>query len=335
MLGLMMPEDSSSSQVESARIPVTVLTGFLGAGKTTALRRVLAQTDARRICVVENEFGAANVDGEVVETMAPGLVRRITGCICCAVQGDLVETFTGLAAVCAREGVERVVLETTGMAEPGEILRALRRDGPVARAFRVAQVVTVVDAEHAWVDLENSPVAQEQVALADLLLLTKTDRVSAAKAARVRETLVEANPAAALQDAPHGSVDAARFFADAAPRRFARAVGRHDHGDLTSVVVTAPGPHRVQDARRWVSAWSRALGDDLLRVKGIVCGPASRRTLVQSVRRVVTTERLQAGGATWSETTFVVIGRGLPSDDLASSLRALPRAGAAGSHSPS
>lgn len=326
----MMPEEPSSSQAESARIPVTVLTGFLGAGKTTALRHALGQVDARRVCVVENEFGAANVDGEVIETMAPGLVRRITGCICCAVQGDLVETFTGLAAVCAREGVERVVLETTGMAEPGEILRVLRRPGPVARAFRVAQVVTVVDAEHALIDLENSPVAQEQLALADLLLLSKADRVTDAKAARVREALTQANPSATLHDAPFGRVDAAVFFGEAPPRRFARALGRHDHGDLTSAVVSAPGPHRVADAQRWVRTWSRQLGDDLLRVKGIVCGPSGRRTLVQSVRRVVASERLAtergaSGGKTWTETTFVVIGRALPTDALSASLRALPR----------
>jgi len=321
----MMPEEVMSLQVDSARIPVTVLTGFLGAGKTTALRHALSQMDARRVCVVENEFGAANVDGEVVETMAPGMVRRITGCICCAVQGDLVETFTGLAAVCAREGVERVILETTGMAEPGEILRALQRAGPVARAFRVAQVVTVVDAEHALVDLENSPVAQEQVALADLLMVSKTDRVASARADRVRAALAGLNPGAALHDAPHGRIDAGLFLGEAAPRRFARALGHHAHGDIASAVLSAPGPHRVADTRRWVRTWSRTLGDDLLRAKGIVCGPSDRRTLVQSVRRVVTSERLASGGVTWTATTFVVIGRALPIDALAASLQALPR----------
>lgn len=307
---------------------MTVLTGFLGAGKTTVLRHVLGAVDARKICVVENEFGAANVDGEVIETMAPGLVRRLTGCICCAVQGDLVATFVALSEVCAREGVERVVLETTGMAEPGEIVRILLRPGPVAEAFRVAQVVTVADAEYALVDLENSPIAQEQVGVADLVLVSKIDRVPSARVETVIAGLNALNPMAEVRRCAHGVVDPAEFFRDTPRRLRARAVGEHGHGQLASLVVEAPGPHRLADVDAWVRTWTRKLGDDLLRVKGIVRGPRGRRTLLQAVRRTVTSERImQAEGESWNASTFVLIGTALPTDALTSSFRALPVSG--------
>lgn len=279
-------------------IPVTLLTGFLGAGKTTVLRHVLNVGGAERICVVENEFGAANIDSEIVETLGPGLVRRLNGCICCAVKTDLVATFADLAAVCRAQGVERVVVETTGMAEPAELVPLFRAGGAVERsaaaggpagplgaAFRLASVVTVVDTTHIATDLANSPIAQSQVAVADLLILTKSDLVSPAHLLAAMAAVQGVNPLADRLVAVNGVCTPSLFFSDAAPAlRVLPPVTSHAHGDIAAHLLTDAGPHDLRRLREFFSRFTREHRDDLLRCKGFVHASRGRRVLLQGVR---------------------------------------------------
>ena len=303
---------------------MTLLTGFLGAGKTTILRHVLNEGGAARICVVENEFGAANIDSEIVETLGPGLVRRLNGCICCAVKTDLVATFTDLAAVCRAQGVERVVVETTGMAEPAELVPLFRAGGPIGAAFRLAAVVTVADATHIAVELENSPIAQSQVAVADLLVLTKTDLVSSAHAFRADSALQGANPLAERIAAVNGACSPALFFADAAPTfRILPAAGPHAHGDVGSHVITDAGPHDLRRLRGFLSRFTRDHRDDLLRCKGFVHASRGRRVLLQGVRERFSTEAFgRFSSAEARQTQLVFIGLSLDETALRKGLEA-------------
>lgn len=301
-----------------APLPVTLLTGFLGAGKTTLLRHVLTEAGAARICVVENEFGAANIDSEIVETLGPGLVRRLNGCICCAIRTDLVATFRDLAEVCRAQGVDRVIVETTGMAEPAELVPLFRPGGPVGPTFRLASVVTVADALHVAVDLMNSPIAQSQIAVADLLVLNKADLVSAAHLADASRALRATNPLARLHVTQHGHCPAELVLGDAPPAlRVLPPDQPHSHGDLRTHLAVDPGPHDLRRLRAWLRSFHRAHRDDLLRCKGFVHASRGRRVLLQGVRERTVTEpfgRFPEGET--PETRLVFIGLSLDPDTL-------------------
>jgi len=307
-----------------ASIPVTLLTGFLGAGKTTLLQSVLTRVDARRICVVENEFGAANIDSEVIETLGPGLVRRLTGCICCAVRTDLVATFQDLAQVCHAQGVERVVVETTGMAEPAELVPLFRRNGPIAEGFRLAGVVTVADAVHVAVDVENSPVAQSQVAVADLLVLNKRDQVTPAALQAAEFALHSVNPLARRLTTEHGLCPPEVFFAEVPPglRLWPAGAEGHHHGDVAAHLITDEGPHDLRRIRTWLRRVLKRHGDDFLRTKGFVHASGARRVLLQSVRAHLESRPFSpfAPGEP-PRTQLVMIGVGLDPISLGEGLR--------------
>src|SRR5438067_8187507 len=182
-------------------IPSTILTGFLGAGKTTLLNRILQEQHGMRIAVIENEFGQENIDNEIlVQDSGEQIVEMNNGCICCTVRGDLIVALANLAQKRAAGEIafDRVVIETTGLANPGPVAQTFFVDEEVGAHYLLDAVITVVDARHAMAQLDEHEEAQRQVGFADKLLLSKTDLVDAAALAELKTRLKRINPRAPL-----------------------------------------------------------------------------------------------------------------------------------------
>jgi len=160
------------------KIPVSILTGFLGSGKTTLLNRILSGNHGKRIAVIENEFGAINIDHGLVINADEEVFEMSNGCLCCTVRGDLIRVLGNL--IKRRDKFDYVLVETTGLADPGPVAQTFFMDDEIRREFLLDGIVTLVDAGHIDKQLGNSKEAEEQVAFADVILLNKTDLLSAA-----------------------------------------------------------------------------------------------------------------------------------------------------------
>jgi G3E family GTPase len=167
----------------TVRIPVTVLTGFLGAGKTTLINRILSENHGKRIAVIENEFGEVGVDQELVIGADEEIFETSNGCICCTVRGDLIRILGQLRK--RRDRFDAVLIETTGLADPGPVAQTFFIDEELKEHYALDAIVTVVDARHIEQELVASPIALEQIAFADVILLNKTDLVDAAQLQRI------------------------------------------------------------------------------------------------------------------------------------------------------
>ncbi|GGC06597.1 cobalamin biosynthesis protein CobW [Oxalicibacterium flavum] len=192
-----------------ALIPATILTGFLGAGKTTLLNRILHEPHGFKIAVIENEFGQENIDNEIlVQESREQIIEMNNGCICCTVRGDLIMGLTDLARRRAAGEIsfDHVVIETTGLANPGPVAQTFFIDEEVASEYLVDAVVTVVDARHAMHQLDTYKEAQRQVGFADKLLLSKTDLVDEAAVQQLMARLRRINPRAPIVTSDFGKV---------------------------------------------------------------------------------------------------------------------------------
>jgi G3E family GTPase len=192
-----------------ALIPTTILTGFLGAGKTTLLNRILQEPHGFKIAVIENEFGQENIDNEIlVQDGTEQIVEMNNGCICCTVRGDLIVALTNLAQRrnAGELQFDRVVIETTGLANPGPVAQTFFIDEEVASEYRVDAVITVVDAKHAMHQLDTYEEAQRQIGFADRILLSKTDLVSAVELQTLTGRIKRINPRAPIGKTDFGKV---------------------------------------------------------------------------------------------------------------------------------
>ncbi len=199
-------------------VPILLVAGFLGAGKTTVVNHVLANAGGRRIAAVVNDFGAINIDAELIAGAADGVVSLTNGCICCSLEGDLLRTLAALLRRTPRP--EAIVIETSGVADPGDIVRNLM-DPVIWREAPLETVLCVVDAAAA--DAKDDALQRAQVRAADVIALTKTDLADAAASDRVRAALRAINPRAVVVEAVHGEVPMALLFpadpdAPSAPR---------------------------------------------------------------------------------------------------------------------
>lgn len=198
-----------------AQISVTILTGFLGAGKTTLLNRVLHEAHGQKIAVIENEFGEENIDNEIlVSEGREQIVQMSNGCICCTIREDLRATLHDLAEK-RRSGeldFERVIIETTGLADPGPVVQTFFMDEEAAESFLVDSIITVVDARHAQTQLDERQEARRQVGFADQIFLTKTDLVSEAQVQALIHRLKHMNPRAPIEAVHFGEVPLERVL---------------------------------------------------------------------------------------------------------------------------
>jgi G3E family GTPase len=198
-----------SAQVSANPIPVTVLTGFLGAGKTTLLNRILKEPHGQKIAVIENEFGPEGIDNDLlVADSNEQIVEMNNGCICCTVRGDLVRILGELRDKRDRGEVkfDRVMIETTGMANPGPVAQTFFMDDQVSASYLLDAIITVVDAKHGHATLDAQPEAQNQVGFADRILMSKTDLVASDEIESLRDRLVRMNPRAPIQPVHMGQV---------------------------------------------------------------------------------------------------------------------------------
>ena len=283
----------------SSITPVTLLTGFLGSGKTTLLNRLLRDPGIGETAVLINEFGAVAIDHLLVRESSENLTVLANGCICCSVAGDMVQALRDLYFKRANGEVpdfKRVVIETTGLADPAPIMHTLIEMPLVAARYSLSGVVTTVDAEHGARQLDDHMESVKQAAVADRIVLTKTDRVSIEHAELLRARLRSLNPGAAILDANSGAVDCATLFntglyqpgqrtpdvrawlkAEAyralpkSPSPFVRSVPttRHDerfHAFTISIEKPVAWPRLIEA----LELLTTLRGDQLLRIKGII-----------------------------------------------------------------
>ena len=196
-------------------IPVTILTGFLGSGKTTLLKRILTEVHGQKIAVIENEFGEENIDNEIlVNDTQETIIQMNNGCICCSIREDLRETLQMLAEK-KRKGelfFDRVVIETTGLADPGPVAQTFFMDEEIAEQFLLDAIVTLVDAKHAQTQLNDRQEARRQIGFADQIFISKTDLVTDAEVKALMHRLTHMNPRAPQKAVHFGEVAIADVF---------------------------------------------------------------------------------------------------------------------------
>src|SRR5256714_928840 len=266
-------------------LPVSVITGFLGSGKTTLLSHLLRDPAFERTAVIINEFGAVGLDHLLVESSDEQILMLEGGCVCCTGRGDLVRTAADLVARRAAGTVtpfERIVIETTGLADPAPIVHALMTDRDIADALRLESLIAIVDAATGTATLDRHPESVKQAALADCIVLTKTDLSDPAVsglAARLRAL----NPTAPQLTAVHGAVDAAHLFGGGLRRSLAAEVlpqngdshhlrngdSHHDDG-IATFCLRRSAPLHAATLSLLLQALAEHCGAKLLRLKGVV-----------------------------------------------------------------
>jgi len=312
-----MPETAASA------IPVTVLTGYLGAGKTTLLNRILTEDHGKRYAVIVNEFGEIGIDNDLVVGADEEVFEMNNGCVCCTVRGDLIRVLSGLMK---RKGrFDAIVVETTGLADPGPVAQTFFVDDDVKARTRLDSVTTVVDAKHVLQRIADSREAREQIAFADQIVLNKTDLVSDGELAEVEARLRRMNPLAPIHRAERagvpldtvlgrGGFDLERIQ-ELQPEFLNPAHGEpghvhdehcghdhghhgHDHGprghahaeaeDIKGVALSLDRPVDGTRFTAWIDKLLAEKGPDILRAKGIIDVKGEDRRLVfQAVHMIL------------------------------------------------
>jgi G3E family GTPase len=315
------------------RMRLTVLGGFLGSGKTTWLRHQLHDGRYKDAFVVVNEAAETPVDDALLAG-ASELALLVGGCACCTARDDLIALLRRICNDRSRidsrgERLERIVLETSGLADPGPIVEAIRADPVLVHHIVVSEIVVAVDGLHALAQLRSEPLGRRQIEIADRLIVTKIDEADAETLKRLLATLRYLNPGAAISGAVKGSEAVLPPFADAAPEMLAHLPDEAERPPIFPTRLAIDASIDWTAFSVWLSALLHARGDDVLRVKGVVRTPAGR-LLLQSVRKIVQSPEIlpeQADDPAREDDTIVVIGRGYRADDLKRSLHYFAGAG--------
>jgi G3E family GTPase len=334
---------------ERALIPVTVLTGYLGAGKTTLLNRILSEDHGRRYAVIVNEFGEIGIDNDLILNTDEELFEMNNGCICCTVRGDLIKTLHGLLN--KGGNFHAIVVETTGLADPGPVAQTFFVDGFLRSKTELDSVTTVVDAKHILMHLDDSKEAVEQIAFADQIVLNKTDLVSADELKKVEARLRRINPLAPIHKAERSKVDLDKVLARGGfdlnrivalePEFLNPKHGEsghvhddhcdhdhheHEHDDhdhvrdagIMSVSLRLDRPIDRRKVARWLTRLTKEQGPDILRAKGIIDVKDNPRRLVFQAVHMILEGDLQREWRADEErySRMVFIGRNLDPAEL-------------------
>lgn len=347
----------ATPDLPAARLPITVITGFLGSGKTTLIRQLLAHPRMMRTAVIVNEFGEVGIDHELIASSTENVSLLANGCLCCVVRTDLQETLRALFV--KRQAAEvmnfdRVFIETSGMVDPVPVMQALLTDNLLTAQYRIDCVATLVDSVNGEAQIEDFEAALKQVAIADRIILTKRDVVDDAREDALRERLAAINPHAEVASAAHGALDPG-FLTDVSPRgaridaavlgRWLRAEpappsgkGRYlgelmsskRHRNILSFVLWFDEPFSWGTFANTMQLLANLRGPDLLRVKGLINvatdpGPV----VVQGAQHVFYPPlTLDAWPGPDHRSRLVFITRGIPRDTVARLFESVARLGA-------
>ena len=306
------------TQTTSSKIPVTVLTGYLGAGKTTLLNRILSEDHGKRYAVIVNEFGEIGIDNDLIVGADEEVFEMNNGCVCCTVRGDLIRVLSGLMK--RKGGFDAIIVETTGLADPGPVAQTFFVDEDVKARTRLDSVTTVVDAKHVLLRLSDSKEAREQIAFADQIVLNKTDLVSEADLRMLEARLRRLNPLAPIHRAQRSNVPLGTILGRGGfdldriitiePEFLNPAHGEpghvhdehcdhdhgHDHGhhhhhdhakasdihddDIRGISLRLDRPLDGGKITNWLNDVLATQGPDILRAKGIIDVAGDERRLV-------------------------------------------------------
>ena len=331
-------------------IPATILTGFLGSGKTTLLKRVLSESHGRKIAVIENEFGEENIDNEIlVADTTEQILQLSNGCVCCTIREDLRSTLSQLAER-RRKGeldFERVVIETTGLADPGPVAQTFFMDDEIAESYLLDSILTLVDAKHAESQLDTRQEARRQVGFADQIFISKSELVDEAAVDALVHRLKHMNPRAPQRKVHFGDVPIADVFdlrgfnlnakleidPEFLDAEDAHAHHDHDHGhgehcdhphhhhhddDVKSFVFRADKAFNPAKLEDFLGAIVQVYGPKMLRYKGVLYMKGSdKKVIFQGVHQLMGSDlgpKWQPGEKKQSKMVF--IGIDLPKDIL-------------------
>ena len=259
-----------------ARVPLVVVTGFLGAGKTTLLKELLKTPEGADTLVIVNEFGEVGIDDALLKSGGDATVLIGNGCLCCVLRSDLQRTLVDILAERARGEIaqfQQIILETSGLADPVPILETLTADRGLSSQIHLQAVVTVIDAVLGLKTLDDAPEARRQVAVADRIILTKTDLAAPARVAELEAALRALNPAVTITHSNRGTVAPDAILADNArlsePVYPAGERGRH-RSDVESFVLRFDRPLDWAAVELCFELLARLRGSDILRAKGLL-----------------------------------------------------------------
>ena len=315
-------------------IPVTILTGFLGSGKTTLLNYILKADHGHKIAVIENEFGEAGIDNELlVQDRDEQIIEMNNGCICCTVRGDLVRILGELADKKKAGALhfDHVVIETTGLADPAPVAQTFFVDEDIQMNYLLDAIVTLVDAVHAPQQLDEHHEAQEQVGFADRVLISKTDLVDAPALAALRQRLSRMNPRAKIAETKFGAavvddlIDIRGFNLNAILEiepEFLTDVDHEHDDDVTSFVFREDRPLDLERVEDFLGGMIKVYGPQMMRYKGVLnIKGEDKRIVFQGVHMLMGADF----GGKWKSnekrtSKMVFIGRDLPREVLEAGL---------------